>query len=206
MLSLNNREGVRLCDGVTRREVLRAGGIGLGGLTLPGLFRLQQAAASSDPAKAEGRGPKFGRAKSVILFCTNGGTAQMDSFDPKPDAPAEVRGPYKPIGTSVPGVSINEFLPRLAKLQHKTAMLRAIQAAGRRNYSLFLDDDGLLIGYYETDSVTDADASLAASEVAAAWEAHMQDLFDGAAGRADQTARVLPEVFNLEDQLAAAVE
>jgi hypothetical protein len=52
--------------------------------------------------------------------------------------------------------------------------------------------------------VTDADASLAASEVAAAWEAHMRDLFDGATGRADQTARVLPEVFNLEDQLAAA--
>jgi L-rhamnose mutarotase len=70
--------------------------------------------------------------------------------------------------------------------------------------SLFLDDDGLLIGYYETDSVADADAALAASEVAAAWEAHMQDLFAGATGRADQTARVLPEVFNLEDQLAAA--
>ncbi|MBF4602670.1 MULTISPECIES: L-rhamnose mutarotase [unclassified Curtobacterium] len=86
------------------------------------------------------------------------------------------------------------------------AMLRAIATAGRRNYSLFLDDDGLLIGYYETDSVADADASLAASEVASAWEAHMQDLFDGATGRADQTARVLPEVFNLEDQLAAAAE
>ena len=84
------------------------------------------------------------------------------------------------------------------------AMLRAIATAGRRNYSLFLDDDGLLIGYYETDSVADADASLAASEVAGAWESHMQDLFDGATGRADQTARVLPEVFNLEDQLAAA--
>lgn len=84
------------------------------------------------------------------------------------------------------------------------AMLRAIAAAGRRNYSLFLDDDGLLIGYYETTSVADADAALAASEVAAAWEAHMQDLFHGATGRADQAARILPEVFNLDDQLAAA--
>lgn len=84
------------------------------------------------------------------------------------------------------------------------SMLQAIAAAGRRNYSLFLDDDGLLIGYYETDSVADADASLAASEVAAAWESHMLELFDGASGRADQVARVLPEVFNLEDQLAAA--
>lgn len=86
------------------------------------------------------------------------------------------------------------------------AMLSAIARAGRRNYSLFLDEDGLLIGYYETDSVADADAALAASEVAAAWESHMQDLFDGAAGRADQAARTLPEVFNLEDQLAAARE
>lgn len=86
------------------------------------------------------------------------------------------------------------------------AMLRAIASAGRRNYSLFLDDDGLLIGYYETDSVADADAALAASDVVAAWESHMQDLFAGSTGRADQTARILPEVFNLEDQLAAARE
>jgi L-rhamnose mutarotase len=83
------------------------------------------------------------------------------------------------------------------------AMLRAIASAGRRNYSLFLDDDGLLVGYYETDSVAEADAALAASEVAEAWEEHMLDLFDGATGRADQTARILSEVFNLEDQLAA---
>ena len=54
--------------------------------------------------------------------------------------------------------------------------------------------------------MADADASLAASEVAGAWESHIQDLFDGATGRADQTARVLPEVFNLEDQLAAAAD
>jgi L-rhamnose mutarotase len=86
------------------------------------------------------------------------------------------------------------------------AMLRAIAAAGRRNYSLFLDDDGLLIGYYETDSVTDADAALAASDVAAAWEQHMQALFDGIDVRADQGARILPEVFNLEEQLAAAAD
>ncbi|WP_066520857.1 L-rhamnose mutarotase [Curtobacterium ammoniigenes] len=84
------------------------------------------------------------------------------------------------------------------------AMLRAIASAGRRNYSLFLDDDGLLIGYYETDSVEAADAALAASEVAAAWEEEMLRLFDGASGRADQTARILPEVFNLEDQLVDA--
>lgn len=124
MLSVETSEGVRLCDGLTRREALRVGGIGLGGLTLPGLLRHQ--ARGADAKAAAGKGPSFGRAKSVIVFCTNGGTAQMDSFDPKPDAPAEVRGTFKPIATSVPGVSLNEYLPRLAKLQHKTAILRAI--------------------------------------------------------------------------------
>jgi hypothetical protein len=90
MLSVEATDGVRLCDGLTRREALRVGGIGLGGLTLPGLLRHQALAADSGGA---GRGASFGRAKSVIVFCTNGGTAQMDSFDPKPDAPAEVKGP-----------------------------------------------------------------------------------------------------------------
>jgi hypothetical protein len=124
MLSIRLRDGVRLCDGTTRRELLRVGAIGLGGLTLPGLFRLEARAA--DGTGGVSRGSKFGRAKSVIVFCTNGGTAQMDSFDPKPDAPAEVRGIFRPITTSVPGVALNEHLPRLAKLQHKTALLRAI--------------------------------------------------------------------------------
>jgi hypothetical protein len=123
MLSLEVSRGVRLCDGLTRREAMRIGGLGLGGLTLPGLLRLQ---AGASEAPGPGRGSSFGKAKSVIVFSTNGGTAQMDSFDPKPDAPAEVKGTWKPIATSVPGVTLNEYLPRLAKLQHKTALLRAI--------------------------------------------------------------------------------
>ncbi|MCU1526832.1 MAG: L-rhamnose 1-epimerase [Frondihabitans sp.] len=83
------------------------------------------------------------------------------------------------------------------------AMLREIHASGRRNYSLFLRPDGLLIGYYETDSVLTGDFYLASSEVAAAWEADMGALFAGLDGRADQVAVELEEVFNLEDQLAA---
>ncbi|MDR7304595.1 L-rhamnose mutarotase [Haloactinomyces albus] len=81
-------------------------------------------------------------------------------------------------------------------------MLRELEASGRRNYSLFLRPDGLLIGYYETDSVVRSDAHLAASRVAAVWEEHMADLFVAQSGRADQTATVLDEVFHLEDQLA----
>ncbi|TIH33562.1 L-rhamnose mutarotase [Subtercola vilae] len=86
------------------------------------------------------------------------------------------------------------------------AMLREIEASGRRNYSLFLRPDGLLIGYYETDSVEASDAYLEASAAAAEWEAHMGDLFDGLDGRADQAATPLEEVFNLGDQLAALGE
>ena len=67
-----------LLDGRTRRELLRVGGLSLLGLTLSDLFRLQKASAGEQP-KSEGRGPKFGKAKSIILFCTNGGTARGDA-------------------------------------------------------------------------------------------------------------------------------
>jgi L-rhamnose mutarotase len=83
-------------------------------------------------------------------------------------------------------------------------MLEAIAAAGWRNYSLFLRDDGLLIGYYETDDVAAATAALAADPVTARWEASMAEFFPSlGGGRADQGVQRIPEVFNLEDQLAA---
>jgi L-rhamnose mutarotase len=83
-------------------------------------------------------------------------------------------------------------------------MLRAIEASGRRNYSLFLRDDGLLIGYYETDDDQASQAALEADPRTAAWEAEMAGFFialDGA--RPDQGAPRIAEVFHLEDQLAA---
>lgn len=83
-------------------------------------------------------------------------------------------------------------------------MLAEIEAAGRRNYSLFLAEGGRLIGYYETDDDEAAQAYLAASPVAARWEAEMSRFFVGLDGRADQAATPLKEVFNLADQLAAA--
>ena len=82
-------------------------------------------------------------------------------------------------------------------------MLRAIADAGRRNYSLFLRDDGLLIGYYETDDDAESARRLAQDPVAAAWEADSADLFvDLGGSRADQGAPQLREVFHLEQQLA----
>jgi len=82
-------------------------------------------------------------------------------------------------------------------------MLRAIEASGRRNYSLFLRDDGLLIGYYETDDDAAAQAALEHDPRTAAWEAEMAGFFVALEGRADQGAPRLSEVFHLEDQLAA---
>jgi L-rhamnose mutarotase len=75
-------------------------------------------------------------------------------------------------------------------------MLREIEASGRRNYSLFLADDGLLVGYYEADSPEASTAYLAASPIAARWEATMAPFFEAMTGRADQQAAVLPEVFH----------
>ena len=119
MLEIEAPSGVRSFDGPTRRELLRAGALGLGGLTLPGLLRLQQAAAAG-PAR------KPARAKSVIVLFLNGGPSQLDMWDPKPQAPEEVRGTFKPIATSVPGVQLGEHLPRMARLADKYVILRAL--------------------------------------------------------------------------------
>jgi len=82
-------------------------------------------------------------------------------------------------------------------------MLAAIRDAGRRNYSLFLREDGLLTGYYETDDDAASAAALAADPRTAAWEAASAELFDALpGGRPDQGAPTLTEVFNLDDQLA----
>lgn len=83
-------------------------------------------------------------------------------------------------------------------------MLAEIAASGRRNYSIFLGEEGRLFGYYETDDDDAARAYLAASPVAARWEASMAEFFVGLDGRADQAAQNLTEVFNLHDQLTAS--
>jgi L-rhamnose mutarotase len=83
-------------------------------------------------------------------------------------------------------------------------MLAEIAASGRRNYSIFVGDGGRLVGYYETDDDEASRAYLAASPVAARWEAEMSHFFIGVEGRVDQVATSLTEVFNLQDQLSEA--
>src|SRR5207248_9040964 len=99
MLSITSR-GSRLCDGWSRREVLRAGGLGVFGLTLPDLLVARAA------ARAGSGHTTAGRAKSCIILFLMGGPPQQSTWDPKPDAPAEVRGEFKPISTCGPGIPI----------------------------------------------------------------------------------------------------
>lgn len=104
----------RFCDGPTRREVLRAGSLAPLGLGL--LDALQQ------PAAAMSRN----RAKSVILLFMWGGPSHLDTWDPKPDAPSEVRGLFRAIPTTVPGLKIGEHFPRLATRARQYAVVRSM--------------------------------------------------------------------------------
>ncbi len=119
MISLYGR-GVRLCDGITRREALRVGGLGFTGLLWSDLLRARAAAATRKPTGT------FGKAKACILVFNYGGPSHLDLWDLKPDAPAEIRGEFKPIATNVPGVAITEHLPLLARQAHRYAVVRSV--------------------------------------------------------------------------------
>ena len=103
---------------VSRRQVLQAGGIGLLGLGLPDLLRAE--------ARLKASGDR-GHADACILVFLNGGPSHLDMWDMKPDAPREIRGEFKPIATSVPGVQFSEHLPRLAKLMHHCTLVRSVR-------------------------------------------------------------------------------
>jgi uncharacterized protein (DUF1501 family) len=102
---------------MTRRQLLHLGGVSALGLGLPELLRASAPTAHSSPA---------GAPKSCIFIVQYGGCSHIDSFDPKPDAPVEIRGPYKPILTSVPGTRISEHLPRLARLADRYCLVRSM--------------------------------------------------------------------------------
>ncbi len=123
MFSIDDRP-VRLCDGINRREWLRVGGLSTVGLSLASLLRHEAAAVGVRNASA--LPSTFGRAKSVIFLWLQGGPPQHETFDPKPDAPAEIRGPFRPIQTNVPGVHFGELLPRTARIADKLAVVRSI--------------------------------------------------------------------------------
>src|SRR5881409_1843031 len=115
MLTFFKGDSERFCDGIARRSFLGAGGLALGGLALSDLLRL----------RAEGAVMPQGRGKSVIMICLGGGPSHVDTYDMKPEAPAEIRGEFRPIKTNVPGMQISELLPRQAKIADKFAVVRS---------------------------------------------------------------------------------
>jgi hypothetical protein len=115
MLSLQYaNSGPALCDGLARRDFLKLGALGLGGLSLPQLFQAEAQAGIKNSRKA------------VIMIYLVGGPPHQDLFDLKPDAPAEIAGPHKPIATNVSGLEICELLPQLAQRMDKLAVIRSI--------------------------------------------------------------------------------
>src|SRR5262245_7837669 len=131
MLIPFGRNTSRHCDGITRRHALRIGASGLlAGLSLPRLFQFEATAATDKPIKA----------KSCIFLFLEGGPSTIDMWDLKPDAPAEIRGPYKPIRTNVPGTLIGEHLSCCAKLADKYTILRSHSH----------NDNGHTTGYHYT--------------------------------------------------------
>ena len=112
MFHLTGDGEARTCDGVTRRDFLHAGALGTIGLTLPMLSRLRAAGAQDD-----------GRA--AIMIFNLGAPSQLDTWDPKPDAPLEIRGPFRSIPTSVPGYHVSELFPGHAKLAKHVSLVRS---------------------------------------------------------------------------------
>src|SRR5260370_3253904 len=114
MVSLASRQGVRFCDGLTRRDFLRVGSptAGAVGVSLADLTR--------------GEAASRGNEGNCILLFLVGGPSHLDTWDLKPDAPADTRGPFRPIQTNVPGIQICEHLPRTARMADRFALVRSV--------------------------------------------------------------------------------
>ena len=112
MIRLNLGQTFANCSGVSRRSFLTVGSAGIAGLSLPAILA-QEALAGTGSRK-----------KSLIVIHLDGGPPQMDLIDPKPYAPSEVRSPFGPISTTVPGLQLTELMPQCAKIADKLVFLR----------------------------------------------------------------------------------
>lgn len=134
------------CDGVTRRNFVRVGGLTALGLGMGNFLQLQRAAAAN-PISSLSKG---GKAKACILIWLDGGASHLDTFDPKPGTPSEVRGPFDSIGTSLPGIRISEHLPQTAKLMDQLALIRSVTSPfGVHNFAA----QYLMTGYKPTPAL-----------------------------------------------------
>lgn len=141
--------GPDLRNGLSRREMLRVGGLMTSGLSLSHLLGAA-ARGAAQPSRSGG----FGAAKNCIILYLSGGMPQHDTFDPKPDAPDDIRGEFKTIASSLPGIRVGEHLPQTSQWMHKIAQVRSMYHShndhARGSYWMFT-------GYPFLGSVPDAD-------------------------------------------------
>jgi hypothetical protein len=133
------------CEGPTRRELLRVGSVGLMGLNLAHFFSWQKAQAATTNPLAGQKG--FGQAKSVIMIFLQGGPSHIDIWDPKPEAPLNIRGEFKPIKTKIPGTFVSETMPMMANALDKATLIRSMSytPAGLFNHTAAIYQ--MLTGY-----------------------------------------------------------
>ena len=132
------------CDGIAHRNFIRVGGLTALGLGMGNFFQLQRTIA------AKSSGEKAPKAKSCILIWLDGGASHLDTFDPKPEAPSEIRGPFDSVATKLTGVRISEHLPRTAKLMDKLALIRSVTSPfGVHNFAV----QYLMTGYKPTPAL-----------------------------------------------------
>ncbi len=118
---------------MTRRNFVRVGGLTALGLGMGDFFQLQRAVAASPLANSTTNA----KAKSCILIWLDGGASHLDTFDPKPKAPSEVRGPFNSIATNLTGVRISEHMPQTARIMDKLALVRSVTSPfGVHNFAV----------------------------------------------------------------------
>ncbi len=114
MIRIDAQRPARFCDGMTRRDFVHVGALSALGLTLPGYLGLQKAGAAED------------RDVNAIMLFLVGGPSHIDTWDPKPDAPPEIRGPFRTAATRVPGMQITDIFPRMAQHTDKFSLIRSV--------------------------------------------------------------------------------
>ena len=134
MLSILGQKPAAYCDGHSRRHFLKIGGLAMGGLALPQVLKAQAATESLSSSTRSH--------KAVIMIYLSGGPSHQDMYDLKMNAPAEIRGSFRPIPTNVPGIEICEHMPRLAKMMDKFTIIRSLYGSPDQHNS-----DMCLSGY-----------------------------------------------------------
>ncbi len=119
MLKLTGNGTAQTCDGITRRDFLQVGALGAVGLSLPQYLAAKEAGAVNDDSD-----------RACIMIFNLGAPSQLDTFDMKPEAPAEIRGPFKPISTASGEFHISEILPRHAQVADKFSLVRSCYHTG----------------------------------------------------------------------------